>query len=231
LLLGSLAQGVGPNFGAYLAVRPAGDAGALESPLPLDWVAGLETRPLEPGDARPSLARLAEPLLHSTLAAAVAVTNAHSTSATASLDTRDVGGVSMTSVFGLAGPGGRPFSAAYAVVDDQFWAASSPHAIRRALELPVERSLGRLPQLGRIKDPSQLVYLNLKGIRELLQNSPAVVDFLAASNGLDREAAQRSGRELLALFQLADAAIVAVRRDESGVAACLHLAVEKPAAE
>ncbi|HXT58970.1 MAG TPA: hypothetical protein VN699_10050, partial [Pirellulales bacterium] len=59
LLLGSLAQGIGPNFGAYLVVRPTGDAGALESPLPLDWVAGLETRPLEPGDARPSLARLA----------------------------------------------------------------------------------------------------------------------------------------------------------------------------
>jgi hypothetical protein len=232
LLPGSLARGIGPNFSAYLTTRATAAASAPESHMPLEWVAGLETRPLESGDGRPSLARLAEPLLHSALAAAVAATNAQAPrGAAASLETSDLDGVSITSVAGLAGPRGGPFAASYAVVEDHFWAASSPQAIRLALELPAENSLARTAQLRRIENPSQLAYLNLKGIRELLQTSPAVVQFLAASNGLDPEAAQRSFRELIALAQLADIAAGAARVDETGIAASLYFSAEDAVVE
>lgn len=223
LLPAAIAHGMGPDFGAFLALRPADAAGQHESLLPVDFVAGLQTRPLEPGSGRPSLAKLAEPLLHSLLTSATAATNAQTTQPSASLESIDLGGIAMTSVAGLRGPRGRTLAATYAVVGDDFWLASSPAALRRGVECSAADALAASAPFERIKSPSHLLYLDLKGIRQLLAASPGVLEFLAASKGLDREAARRSFRELLAIGELADVVSAAARLDETGVAACLSI--------
>ena len=230
LLSASLAHGIGPDFGAYLAPRTdAGDA-KHESRLPLDFAAILQSRPLEPGGGRLSLAKLAEPVLHSLLTSAAAATNAQSAQPAASLETIELDGVAMTSFAGLSGPRGRPLSATYAVVEDDFWLASSPAALLRGVELPAKHSLANAPPFDRIASPSHLLYIDLQGVRQLLASSPGIVEFLAASKGLDREAARRSVRELLSLGELADSASAVARLDESGIAACVHIAGKSPPA-
>ncbi|HUY90743.1 MAG TPA: hypothetical protein VMV10_18560 [Pirellulales bacterium] len=230
LLPAALAHGIGPDFGAYLVPRPDEASREHESRLPMDLVAGLQTRPLEPGDGRPSLAKLAEPVVHSLLTSATAATNAQAAQPAASLETIDLGGIAMTSVAGLPGPRGRPLAATYAVVGDDFWVASSPAALRRAVELPAADSLAAAATFDRVKNPSHLFYVDLKGVRQLLASSPGIVEFLAASKGLDRDAARRSFRELLAIGELADAVSVAARLDETGVAASLSIAAQSPLA-
>lgn len=231
LLPASLAHGIGPDFGAYLAPRAAAGERKHESRLPLDLVAILQSRPLEPGDGRPSLAKLAEPVLHSLLTSATAATNAQSAQPAASLETIELGGMAMTSFAGLPGPRGRPLSAAYAVIEDDFWFASSPGALHRGVALPAEDSLASAPPFDRIASPSHLLYIDLQGVRQLLASSPGIVEFLAANKGLDREAARRSVRELLALGELADSASAVARLDETGVAACVCIAGKSPQAD
>jgi hypothetical protein len=226
LLPASLAHGIGPDFGAYLAPRTPQGAEKYESRLPLDLVAVLHSRPLEPGDGRPALARLAEPMLHSLLTSAAAATNAQSAEPTASLEAVELGGLTMTAFGGVPGPRGHPLSAAYAVVGDDFWLASSPAALHRGVELRAPDSLAQSPPFDRLPDASQLLHVDLQGLRQLLASSPEVVEFLAASKGLDRDAARRSFRELLALAELADSASAAVRLDETGVAACVCFAAQ-----
>jgi hypothetical protein len=230
LLPASLAHGIGPDFGAYLAPRSAAGGGKHESRLPLDFVAILQSRPLEPGDGRPSLAKLAEPVLHSLLTSATAATNAQSAQPAASLETIELGGLSMTSFAGLPGPRGRPLSATYAVVGDDFWLASSPAALHRGVDLPAENSLAASPPFDRVPNPSHLLHVDLQGVRQLLASSPGIVEFLAASKGLDRESARRSVRELLALGELADSASAVARLDETGVAACICVSGKSPLA-
>lgn len=227
LLPASLAHGVGPDFGAYLALHPAEAAGEHESRLPVDFVAGLQTRPLEPGDGRPSLAKLAEPVVHSLLTSTVAATNAQTAHPAASLESIELDGIAMTTVAGLRGPRSRPSAAAYAVVGDDFWLASSPAALRRAVGWSAADSLAAAAPFERIKSPSHLFYVDLKGIRQLLASSPGVVEFLATSKGLDRDAARRSFRELLAIGELADVVSAAARLDETGVAAALSIAANR----
>ncbi|HVX64604.1 MAG TPA: hypothetical protein VHC19_28545 [Pirellulales bacterium] len=227
LLPAALAQGIGPNFGACLApCTPDGSAadGALQ--LPLQWTAALATGPLEPGDRRPPLAELAEPVLHSALTAAQAASDSNAAFAVKSLK---LGDTRMTSVVGLPLVADRRFTFAYAVENGRFWLGSSPLAIRRSLDLAVEDSLASPRQLQTLKQPSQLLYLNLRGLRETLRAYPAVVEFLAAAKGLDRGVAQRRFQEALALGELADVAVLAFRLDESGPAFSLSISAEVPA--
>ena len=227
LLPASLAHGIGPDFGAYLAPRPEA-AGKYESPLPVDLVAILPTRPLEPGDGRPALARLAEPVLHSLLNSAAAAANAQSAPGVVSLEAIDLDGIAMHSVSGWPGPRGRPTAATYAVLGDDFWLASSPAALARAAKLPARDSLAGASLFERVQSPSHLLYVDLQGARRLLASSPGVVEFLAARKGLDRDAAKRSFRELLALAELADAVSAAARLDETGVAAGIRIWAQIP---
>lgn len=230
LIPATFAHGLGPNYGAYLAPSSTNDeetgSVARQLPLPLDWAAALATRPLEPGDQRPPLAELAEPVLHSALSAARAASEAQSKQSSLRVKTLELGGTRMTSIAGLPIAQGGVLDFTYAVENARFWLASSPAAIRRSLDLAPEASLASLPQLQDLKAPSQLVYLNLRSIRETLQSSPSIVDFLAAHQGLDRDAAKRSCRELLALGELADIAVLAVRLDESGPAVLLSISAE-----
>ncbi|HVW37099.1 MAG TPA: hypothetical protein VHB99_07330, partial [Pirellulales bacterium] len=230
LLPASLAHGIGPDFGAYLAPPTVGGEAKHESRLPLDFVAILQSRPLEPGDDRPSLAKLAEPVLHSLLTSAAAATNAQSAQPAASLETIDLGGLAMISFAGLPGPRGRPLSATYAVVGDDFWLASSPAALHRGVDLSAEDSLANAAPFDRVPSPSHLLYIDLQGARQLLASSPGIVEFMAASKGLDRDAARRSVRELLSLGELADSASAVARLDESGIAACVRIAGQSPPA-
>ena len=227
LLPASLAHGIGPDFGVYLAPRPEA-GGKYESPLPVDLVAILPTRPLEPGDGRPALAKLAEPVLHSLLNSAAAAANAQSAPGAVSLEAVELRGVAMTSVSGWPGPRGRPMAATYAVLGDDFWLASSPAALARAAKLTAEDSLANASLFERVQAPSHLLYLDLQGARRLLASSPGVVEFLAARKGLDRDAAQRSFRELLALAELADTVSAAARLDETGVAAGIRILAQAP---
>ncbi len=135
----------------------------------------------------------------------------------------------MTSVAGLPLVADRSLTFAYAVENGRFWLGSSPLAIRRSLDLAVEDSLASQRQLQTLRQPSQLLYLNLRGLRETLRANPAVVDFLTAAQGLDRGTAQRRFQESLAVSELADFAVLAFRLDESGPAFSLSISAEVPA--
>ncbi len=229
LIPATFAHGIGPDYAAYLA--PPGAAGEDEvvTPLrlPFEWIAALNTRPLEPGDQRPSLAELAEPVLHSALTAATAATESSPSRTPLRMETAELGGTRITSVVGLPGPKGRALRFAYAADKSRFWLGSGLAAIQRSRELPIEASLAGMPQLRRLDSPSQLIYLNLRGMRELLQSTPALVDFLGATQGLDRPSAQHSCQELIALGGLADLAVASIRFDESGPAVLISISADE----
>ena len=230
LIPATFAHGIGPDFAAYLAPSATGEdelEAATPLRLPFEWIAALNTRPLEPGDQRPSLAELAEPVLHSALTAAAAATESSSSRMPLRMETAELGGTRITSVIGLPGPKGRALSFAYAADKSRFWLGSAPASIQRSRELPIEASLAGMPQLRRLDSPSQLIYLNLKGMRELLQSTPALVDFLGATQGLDRPSAQHSRQELIALGGLADLAVASIRFDESGPAVLISISADE----
>ena len=233
----TLAGGVGPDFGAYLNTNDPTAHGAQFGPthtaFPCDCVVGLRTRSLDPNDGRPALAELLEPLLHRALVVASELHNADlSHSIRAEVRSHEVEGGRLTSVVGLA-PFPAGLEASFMVVDGRMLAGTSPDAVRRAATLSTSESLAHSSRFNahispRLNHPSQLVYIDLAGLRRLLGASAEAIDFLAAVKGLDRRAAEHSGRELLALLQLADALVAAAQIDHDGLAAGIRLVVDAP---
>jgi hypothetical protein len=228
----ALAGGVGPDFGAYLTPHHEEQHDSPHKAFPCDCVVGLRTRALEPGDGRPALADLLEPFLHSALVVAAEAHNSDPSHSTrAEVRSREVEGRRLTSVVGLVSfPTG--LEATYTVVEGRFVAGTSPEAVRRAATLTTDESLAHSPRFNshlspRLAKPSQLVYIDLAGLRRLLGASPEAIAFLAAVKGLDRPAAERSGRELLALLQLADALVAAVQVDHDGLVAGVRLIADE----
>jgi len=232
----TLAGGVGPDFGAYLYTHgPTAQAvqrGQTREALPFDCVVGLGTRSLDPVDGRPALAELLEPMLHRALVVAAELHNADpSFSTRAEVRSREMEGGHLTSVVGLV-PFPAGLEASYTVVEGRFLAGTSPEAVGRAARLSSSESLAHSPRFNshlspRLNKPSQLIYIDLTGLRQLLGASAEAIDFLAAAKGLDRHAAERSGRELLALLQLADALVAAAQIDHDGLAAGVRLVADE----
>lgn len=237
----TLARGLGPDFATYVA--PAGGApetDIVEQPEPeialkVDWVVGLDTRPLKPGENQPAMAEILHPLLETALGVAAATANAQTGEPRVAVETVDVEGLTMTSIEGL-GPFGKGMAATFAVIGGRIWGGTSRGAVSRAARLRAAESLAHSPAFRerlspRVPEPSHLVYIDLSAARRLIEESPGALEYLSAAKGLDRDTAQQSRRELVAILKLADSALLAARVDEAELAVSASLSAREAGAE
>lgn len=224
----ALAAGLGPDFCAYLA--PAATPGGDERNLAIDLVAIFDTQPIG-GQQTAPLAQLLDPLLQSLLPLVAAAANAESGQALVEAKVVQEEGLTLTSIVGLGGPLASRIEATYTAVESRFWIGTSPLAVRRAARLQPQDMLSGTDSfqrlLGpRLTRPSQVFYINLAGLRQLIELAPGLIDYLATAKGLDRQTAKRSGRELAVLLKLADSLLAAAQVDESGVSLALSVGIE-----
>jgi hypothetical protein len=224
----ALAPGWGPEFSAYCTRRPSNaDAEGPAAGWPLTIVIGVESRPLT-GDG-PPLASMVEPWLGALLSAAVDAANSRAGHELASIESLTVGDLGLKLVTGLV-PGQPGRALVYAVAGNCFWLATSAAELRHAVSLSRTEALTARPafreQLGKLAEPSDLIYLDLSHWRELLSAAPDAADFLSEGQSLDASARTRQRQTLLAISRLADRAIFGARIDKTGVSLSFSLAAD-----
>jgi hypothetical protein len=236
----ALASGLGPDAGAFLVPsRPA--TNEAENIWPLEWVVGVETQPIDDGEKQTTLAESLEPLVRMALSLAVADDASRhkeasdTTKPAARIETIDIDERKVTSIWGLPKMGtDRPL--VYSVAAGHVWAATSIETLRPLVVPPKDvdsekSSLAQSPRLRkllspRVGDPSDLVFIDLVGLRKLFDSSPRAVDGLAALKRLDRSAAERSWRDLQAVLQLANAVVAEAKIEASGVSLAIRVSAE-----
>lgn len=226
-LAARLAGGFGPGFVAYLtpARRAAGvdEAASAGGGLPVDWVVGLETRPLQPGE--PDLATVLEPLIRVGFVLAAEAHNAEK-KPTAGVVTEQVDDMQITGLTGLGGPADLGVFVGHH--GERLWWGAAPEALAEAVKVDPKNSLGqsklyRLMHDSRAGTVNQFVFLNFGGLRAAvgsLSTTPPV--WLA---DLKKPAARGGVRELQALLSLADAALLEATIDGTGASAALALGI------
>lgn len=231
LLPVTVAGGLGPDLGAFLVPAPRSASG--QSPAwPVDWVAHLQTQPLEPNE--PALGELLAPLVTRALRLAVHAENARRRSgasspdaAPARIETETIDGLRLTSIWGV-----RPFSPRhpliYTVKDGRVLVGTSSSAVRQAATLGKDESLVKLTEWPRWlgtkqREPGWLAFIDLEAMRPLLVDWPQGIDLLMTEHKLDRPTAETRWREITGLFRLADKLVVAGRVDEDGASLQVRL--------
>ena len=231
-LAARLAGGFGPGFVAYIApaqLSPESEnagvdkAAAAGGRLPVDWVVGLETRPLQPGE--PNLAAVLEPLIRVGFVLAAEAHNAES-KPTAKVVTEQVDGMQVTGLTGLGGP--LELGVFVGHSGERLWWGAAPEALASAAKVDPKNSLGdsklyRLMHNSRAGAVSQFVFLDFGGLRSavgsLAESPPA---WLA---DLNKPAARSGVRQLQALLSLADAALLEATIDGTGASVALAVGV------
>ncbi|HQU42320.1 MAG: hypothetical protein B7Z73_00295 [Planctomycetia bacterium 21-64-5] len=228
VLLWALSAGLGPDWGLWIASGAESPATLSETQsLPFDVVAGIETRPIEPGRVRPALADNIEPLLNALLSATVEAANRESGKHIASLKSTERDGRRTTSVSGMV-PGRPQQELAYGV--DQrhwFWLGTSFTAIEQAGDNQASDSLWK--QLASQQHPASasppnaLVYVDLAGWRKLASRGRPAFDFLWNDRRKDDKQKDDQFQSWLTWTQLADRLLVVCYLDESSMHMALGL--------
>jgi hypothetical protein len=232
ILLRALSAGFGPDWGAFVTPAPREAAGKPAS-LPIELVLGIQTRPLEPANKRPALARTIEPLLHALLSAAVEAANRQAGANIASITSADDGNSSFTSVSGMV-PGRPDQELAYCVdPQDRFWFGTSAACLKRASssaidDNPIRPSAVKLGTLLKGNAPSGLLYVDLAGWRKLATQRIDALDVLWEGKRLDVQTKERQRQKLIAGFQLADRLVAVSHIEESTVHLALTVSAEGP---
>lgn len=230
ILAWALVAGVGSEVAGYLKAPSANEPKGGER-WPLEAVAAVQTRPLEPDTGRPALVHQFEPLMHAWLSAAVAARNHQREDNFASIKTENASGgqASVTVVSGIV-PGYRRQELAYRVdTSDRLWIGTSARLLTPAAgsESPLAGSVMER-DLRDGGDLSGVAYVNLAAWRELAERGREAVDFLWHDKRLDERTSEQKYRELQALAQLADRLLVTSQIDSSTVHLSLSLIADAP---
>jgi len=218
--------------------------------FPIEVVIGVESQQRPAGDQRPPVTRVLDVALRSAMqvlagqrkAAAADVAAEGDNGATTKRETRvktePVSGGTLTFLDGIPGLPAE-FVLTYAVVGNYFFGGTSPEAVRGAIEIDPASSLAISPRVRalispRITEPSQLVYVDCRVLRELLKENPQLfVNLVRLTRGLDAETAERGLKQLGDLLELAETVVFAGKFDDAGLAFSFGLSLEEatPAGE
>ncbi|HVA51483.1 MAG TPA: hypothetical protein VNH11_34390 [Pirellulales bacterium] len=232
ILLWALSAGLGPDWGLWvsggaesLATLSQSKSVSQSKSLPFDIVAGIETRPVEPGGGRLALAENIEPLLHALLSATVEAANRESGKHIASLKSTERDGRTTTSVSGMV-PGRPQQEFAYGV--DQrhwFWLGTSSTAIEQAGAGDAGNSLwtqlASQQHWASAGTPNALVYVNLAGWRKLASLGRPAFEFLWDGRQKDEKKKDEQFQSWVTWTQLADRLLFVCHMDQSS----MHLAL------
>jgi hypothetical protein len=148
--------------------------------------------------------------------------------------TEPVPGGNLTFLDGIPGlPSG--FVLTYAVVGNYFFGGTSPAAVRGAIEIDPNSSLAISPRVRallspRITEPSQLLYVDCRVLRQLMKENPQLfVNLVRLTRGLDAETAERGLKQLGDLLELAETVVFAGKFDDAGLAFSFGLSLEEAA--
>lgn len=226
---------LGPEVGMYLKSSP--DA------FPIEVVIGVESQPRPAGDKRPPVTRVLDVALRSAMqvlagqrptnvAAASKATEDNQEKSLTSVKTEPVNGGNLTFLDGIPGlPSG--FVLTYAVVGNYFFGGTSPSGVRSAIEIDPASSLALSPRVRallspRITEPSQLLYVDCRVLRQLIKENPQLfVNLVRLTRGLDAETAERGLKQLGDLLDLAETVVFAGKFDDAGLAFSFGLSLEE----
>jgi hypothetical protein len=218
-LLGSL----GPRGMLYVAPPRAGDPPRARL-MPVDWVVGVDTQSVGVGPI--ALVDTLDPLVRTMMSLAADVLNTRGISR-AKIETVTADPLTITGLTGL-GPNadGGIFVARQS---GRLWCGSTPAALVDGATLGRKSSLEADPQYQRIRNPrfespDHFIYLNLVGLRslldDLLKGRPAWVP-------ADKDEQFASGlRESRKLLSLVDGVLVEAEFAASGAALSIAVAVD-----
>lgn len=228
---------LGPEVGMYLK--------SSKEAFPIEVVIGVESQPRPAGDKRPPVTRVLDVALRSAMqvlagqrqAAADADSGTDKSDTTKNqtrVKSEPVPGGNLTFLDGIPGlPTG--FVLTYAVVGNYFFGGTSPSAVRGAIEIDPASSLAISPRVRallspRITEPSQLLYVDCRVLRQLMKENPQLfVNLVRLTRGLDAETAERGLKQLGDLLELAETVVFAGKFDDAGLAFSFGLSLEEAA--
>jgi hypothetical protein len=219
-LLGSL----GPRGMLYVTPPRAGDPPRARL-MPVDWVVGVDTQSVGAGPV--VLIDTLDPLLRTIMSLAVDVLNSRKIGR-AKLETVIAEPLTITGLTGL-GPNadGGLFVARQS---GRLWCGSTPAALVDGATLGAKSSLESDPQYQRVRNPrfespDHFVYLNLVGLRALLDDLlNGVPTWVPADKGEQFSGGLRETRKLLSLV---DGVLVEAEFALTGAALSIAVAVDK----
>lgn len=220
-----LLERLGPDCGAFVTAAPD----KPPSKLPIELGFGLETPSRLPRELAETARDTADQSLRGALALLTVLYNQEHPGAQAGLRTQRVDGVPLTCLVGVKELGDvRP---TYTMSVEGLLVGTSPAAVAQATKIAVEASLGRSPRVtrvlsGRWSEPSQVLYVDLRGLRELLAKHDGFKQHLIRHSQSPEADAERGINELVGLLGLADTLVGACKVAPGDLAATLHVATE-----
>ena len=214
---------MGPEMGSFL-LPPEGDE-------PVRWAVGTRMRRRAADDPRPQV----EQALNNGLRQAMTLiaANLEADGKLARVETIEAEGARFTSLEGTL-PESLPLPRCFAFWNDYFLLGSSRDVIRGAIALPAEETLLSAAHVREllspaIRSPSQLLYVDSRGLRRLLDSNPeALATVFGSLQPLDALTIRKRLMGLLPLVEAVDAVVVAGEVREDGIAMSLGIAAEKP---
>lgn len=227
---------LGPDLGAYLASREAGDSD--EEPQ-LDLVLGVEVQPREEGDDRPEAAAALRSGLRTamTLGASFMNQDRDEDEPQAKITNVEIDGVKLTTLEGASDrflPSG--LMATYGFVDEYLLFGSSVDAVSKSLKGQGTASLAASPEVTQVlgdsmSPPSQVLFIRCDEFREFLEtNRDFFSTIVSMTRGLDRQTTRRSLDQLADVLQLAETIAMAARFDDTGLHVSIGLITVEPVA-
>jgi hypothetical protein len=216
--------GLGPDWGAYLTANE-------ERSASIEWVLGVALQPPTANSPVPSVSEILDGGLRAALTVAAAVYNARQGELVVRVETNQIDGGMIRSIDGFPEwPAQLP--RASLCLPELLLAGSSISAVLRSAETPAADSLAAHSRLRhalgpRAAEPSDVVYVNMRGLREwLLAHSDVAAAWIASQKGLSSAAARQEVERLVRLLELADTTVAAVALAEDGLALIVAACVE-----
>lgn len=224
-VLMQLLEKLGPDCGVFLSAAP--DKGPEK--LPLELAIGLETRSRLPRELATTATDTVDQSLRSALAMVTVFYNQEHANAKADLRMERVDGVPMTTLTGISELG--DVQPTYTMTANGVLVGTSRDAVAEAVTIKAKQSLARSPRITGVlanawSSPSQVFYLDAKGLRDLVRSHAGFAHHFAKKSGKSLDEAQHGMNELAQLLGLADTLVAACRVEPDGLAVLVHVGTE-----
>lgn len=224
-VLMQLLERLGPDCGAFVTAAPD----KLPDKLPIELAFGLETRTRLPRELASTATDTVDQSLRSALAMVTVLYNIEHPEAKAGLRTERVDGVPITTLLGVSELG--DVQPTYTMTANGVLVGTSPQAVAQAATVSAEDSLANSPRVKRVlsgdwTDPSQVLYVDLRGLRVLLAGHEGFAQHVVRHDGVPIEEARRGLKELQELLGLADTVVGACHVAPGDFSAVLHVSAE-----
>jgi hypothetical protein len=220
-----LLEKLGPDCGAFVTAAPSKGP----EKLPIELAFGLETRTRLPREFATTATDTVDQTLRSALAMLTVFYNQEHTEARAELKLDRVDGVPLTTLSGVKELG--DVLPTYTMTANGLLVGTSPDAVRAAVSIKPKKSLAKSERVTRLLQgpwvsPSQIFYLDVRGLRELTSAHPGFAHHLKKRAVGEGEQFERGLGDLRGLLTLADTVIGAGRVEPGDFSAVLHISAD-----